>query len=79
VRKKVSTLLDEALYRRAKIESALSGKQVSEVLGEALEHYLDEKGRTSGGAGVVDRSWASLPIAPAKLGRIMEEEDWLDA
>jgi hypothetical protein len=79
MRKKVSTLLDEALYRRAKIESALREKQVSEVLGEALEYYLNEKGRTPGGVGAVDRSWGALPIAPAKLRRIMEEDDWLDS
>jgi hypothetical protein len=79
MRRKVSTLLDEALYRRAKIESALQGKQVSEVLGEALERYLNEEGRTAGGVGAVDRSWGALSIAPGRLGEIMEEDDWLDS
>ena len=75
----MSTLLDEALYRRAKIESALQGKQVSEVMGEALEHYLNDKGRTPGGVGAVDRSWGALQIPSGRLREIMEEDDWLDS
>ncbi len=43
MRKKVSTLLDETLYRRAKLESVVRGKQISEIIGEALEKYLDER------------------------------------
>jgi hypothetical protein len=39
-RRKVSTLLDEHLFRRAKLGSLRQRKQVSEILGEALQRYL---------------------------------------
>lgn len=43
-RKKVSTILDEHLFRRAKLEAARQGKQLSTILGDALDRYLSEAG-----------------------------------
>ena len=36
MRQKVSTLLEEALFRRAKLMAVRKGMQISEILGEAL-------------------------------------------
>ena len=80
MRKKVSTLLDETLYRRAKLESVSQGKQISEIIGEALEKYLDERGHPSGVRDAVSESWGSMRIDRSELEAILnEEEDWLDA
>jgi hypothetical protein len=75
-RRKVSTLLDAALYRRAKLEAVRQGKQVSEILGEALAAYLAERGGRSG-AGVVAETWGTIPVRQAALKMVMEEDDWL--
>ena len=79
MRKKVSTLLDEGLYRRAKLEAALRGKQVSEILGEALEKYLDEHAGRGQSLGVVEDTWGSIRLASEELDEIMAEEGWLDS
>lgn len=79
MRRKVSTLLDDRLYRRAKLESALRGKQISEIIGEALERYLEEHGSRGAATGVVDGSFGVMKLEPTKLQKVMEEEDWLEA
>lgn len=81
MRKKVSTQLDEGLFRRAKLESAIQGKQLSEIIGEALSQYLEK--RAGAGLGqdrvVVAETWATMKLAPSKLRTIMAEEDWIDS
>lgn len=79
MRKKVSTLLDEALYRRAKLEAAASGKQISEILGEALEKYLEEQRVPGRGLNVVADTWGSIEAPVADVEAIMAEDDWLDS
>jgi len=79
VRKKVSTLLDEALYRRAKLEAAVRGKQISEIVGEALEKYLAEESVPGRGFDVVADTWGSVSLPLRELERIMAEEDWIDS
>ncbi len=81
MRKKVSTLLDEGLFRRAKLESAVQGKQLSEIIGEALSEYLEQRAGSGlgQGRGVVANTWATMKLAPSKLRTIMAEEDWIDS
>jgi hypothetical protein len=78
-RRKVSTLLDEHLFRRTKLESVRLGKQVSEVIGEALERYLaDTGGRPT--TGVVAETWGSLKLDRRKVDKLIADEgDVLDA
>jgi hypothetical protein len=75
MRRKVSTVLEESLFRRAKLESVRQGRQVSEIIGEALERYLDSSGSPRGSGGAVASSWASLRVHPRKVRQIVEEED----
>jgi hypothetical protein len=64
-RRKVSTLLDEHLFRRAKLESLRQRKQLSEILGEALERYLGDSGSRTATTGVVaDRGLTSVVVLP---------------
>lgn len=79
MRRKVSTLLDESLFRRAKLEAAIRGKQISEILGEALEKYFEEEGAASRGLGVVAETWDSISFPLADLEDIMGEEDWIES
>jgi metal-responsive CopG/Arc/MetJ family transcriptional regulator len=77
MRRKVSTLLPESLYRRVKVESIRQGKQISEILGEALESYLDEKKNPPGIGGAVAGSWAALRVNRKTLSRLLDEEEGL--
>ena len=38
MRQKISTLIDPGLYRRVKLEAVKTNRQISEIVGEALEH-----------------------------------------
>ncbi len=76
MRQKISTLLEPALFRQVKLESARRNKQISEILSEALESYFLQQGRKRRSE-VVAESWASLPLEPLKVKRIIEEEEGL--
>lgn len=77
MRKKVSTLIDEGLFRQVKLEAARQGKQISGIVGEALEEYLSEKGERKTTAGFVTESWGALYLPEAQVHEIMEAEDEL--
>jgi hypothetical protein len=77
---KVSTMLDEDLFRRAERESMRQGKPLSRLLGEALRLYLDEKSGLAPQGGVAARSWGTLKLPSATLKDLLEHEDgFLDA
>lgn len=76
-RRKISTLLDEHLFRRTKLEAVRQGKQVSEVLGEALEQYLAKTGVSRPTTSVVADTWGALPFDRRKLKRLLADEDGL--
>jgi hypothetical protein len=77
---KVSAVLDESLLRRARRESLRQGKPLSNLLGEALEFYLNEKAGSSPGEDAVARSWAALKLERGALENLLEhEDDFLDA
>jgi hypothetical protein len=79
-RRKVSTILDEHLFRRAKLEAVRQRKQLSAILGEALERYLDDAGGRRAGSGVVAASWGALKLDRRKIARLLaDEEGLLDA
>ena len=71
--------MDEALYRRAKLEAAVRGKQISEIVGAALEMYLAEESVPGQGLGVVADTWGSVSFPVRELEEIMAEEDWIDS
>ena len=76
-RRKVSTILDDHLFRRAKLESVRRRKQVSEILGEALERYLAETGSRVVTTGVVAETWGVLKLDRGKVDRLLEDEGGL--
>lgn len=76
-RRKVSTLLDEHLFRRAKLQAVRQNKQISQVLGEALERHLAGEGKPRDAAGVVARTWNTLPANRRLIRRALADEDSL--
>ena len=73
-------MLDEHLFRRAKLESIRQRKQVSEILGEALEGYLGKRGSRVGPTGVVAETWGVLRLDRRRVNRLIEEAgSFLDA
>lgn len=78
-RKKVSTILDEHLFRRAKLEAARQGKQLSTILGDALDRYLSAAGTRRSTAGIVAESWGVLKLDRRTVNRLMTQEGVLDA
>lgn len=77
MRQKISTLIDPALYRRLKMESVRRNKQISEVVGEALEAYLANERPGLAGAGVVEESWGALRMPAERLRQLLETEESL--
>ena len=79
MKRKVSTVLDEALFCRAKLESARQNRPLSEIFEAALEQYLASRRPDNGSSAVAD-SWGALPLDTDSLRHLLEEEDgWLDA
>ena len=77
MRQKVSTLLDDSLIRRVKLQAVREGKQISEVLGDAVEAYLAGKGDVPDPRGAVAATWGLLKIDKKRVRRILEDEGGL--
>src|SRR5437764_626623 len=77
MRRKFSTLLDEHLYDRARLEASRQGKQIADVVGEALTEYLDERSALVGPAGVVAGSWGALRLPLERVRQILADEEGL--
>ncbi len=77
MKQKVSTLLDSSLFRRVKLESVVQGRQINEIMGEALELYLRERGSARTWSSVVADSWGALRLGAGQVRSILEDEDGL--
>ncbi|MBM4355870.1 MAG: hypothetical protein FJ109_19130 [Deltaproteobacteria bacterium] len=75
MRRKVSTLLDDRLFLRAKLEAVRRRKQLSEIFEEALARHLDDAGVPLGTGSAVEQSRGAIKATPAQLKAVMEEED----
>jgi len=75
MRRKVSTVLDDSLFRRVKLESVRQGKPISHLLGEALEAYLEREGGRHATAGVVAETWAVFDVDRRRVKRLLADED----
>jgi hypothetical protein len=75
MRRKLTTLIDENLFRRVQLEAARQGKQVSGIVGEALKQYLREQGERPRTAGLVTESWGALYLSEEDVREILDEEN----
>jgi len=76
MRRKVGTVLDEALFRRARVESARQGRTISEILEEALLNYLQRRGRHEASSVVAD-TWSVLSLDRARVKQILGDDERL--
>jgi hypothetical protein len=77
MRRKFSTLLEENLYDRTRQEAIRQGKQIADVVGDALAVYLDNKTAAFGPKGIVAESWGILALPAGQVRKLLEEEDEL--
>jgi len=77
MRRKFSTLLDERLYDRTRCEAIRQGRQIADVVGDALAKYLDSTAVASGPEGVVAESWGILKLPAQQVRELLVEEDGL--
>lgn len=77
-RKKIGTLLDETLLRRAKVRAAREGKALNELFETALETYLSRAATAAPGRGVVDKGWGAFRVTRRQLEQALHG-DLLDA
>jgi hypothetical protein len=75
MRRKFSTVLDEGLFRRAKMDAARRGMKISDVVREALELYLSRKKGAPISGSVVAESWGALAWPKSKVKKLLTEED----
>jgi hypothetical protein len=75
MRRKVSTIMEESLFRRAKLEAARQGRPLAALLEEALERYFDHPPTRPSGYKTVDESWGALSLPAEVVREIMEEEE----
>lgn len=78
MRKKVQTLIDEEVFRRAKRRAAEEGKTLSEVVQEALVFYLSNKTPDPGKREKAYRIFCERPIRLSRnqLQQILREDSW---
>lgn len=78
MKKKVGTVIDEGLLRRAKAAAALEGLPLSKLFEEAVKEYLDRHGGTRKKSAVA-LTWRVIETDDSQLQAIMEEDGVLDA
>ena len=78
VKRKIGTVIDEDLLRRAKMVAAAEGMPLSKVLESALREYLSRR-RGGRSGGVVGSTWGVMQADASLLQAIMEEEGVLEA
>ncbi|MGH9457331.1 MAG: hypothetical protein ACRD2J_06775 [Thermoanaerobaculia bacterium] len=76
-RQKISSVIDAELFRRAKIEAVRQDRPLADLLAEALERYLADRGAPRGEGSVVGRTWASIEASPSVVRRVLDEEESL--
>lgn len=80
MKRKVGTILDEELVRKAKQIALVHEQSLSRLLEEALKMYLGSVEKKKGGQKNVSQSTqGSMRISPKILKAVMEEEGLYDA
>ena len=76
MRRKVSTIMDDALFRRAKVEAVRQNRPLSSILEEALTRYFAEQLPQRGPQyRSVSETWGAMAAPPELIREIMEDED----
>ncbi len=78
MKRKIGTILEEDLVRRAKIRAAVDCKPLQRLLEEALQEYLEIRDGPKR-ARVVASTWGTINADAALVDAILEEESALEA
>jgi len=80
MKKKVSTVMEESLFQRAKIEAARQRRPLALILEDALLAYLSSPlARSIRSGSRVDASFGVIDLPADVVREIMDEEEgWLD-
>jgi len=71
VKRKIGTTLDEDLYRRVKASAQRQGRDLNEVIAEALERFL---GSQTSRASVVRDTQGTYKVSARALRAVLEED-----
>ena len=77
MRRKIGTLLEERLLKRAKGRAAREGKALNELLEAALEAYLS-RGADRSSRRLVEQGWGAFRVTRRQLTEALKH-DLLDA
>jgi hypothetical protein len=77
MKQKFSTIIEVGLLRKLRLESVKQGKQINELVSEALEYYLRRPKTPAERPGVVASTWDSMPVDRKTLRKLMQEEESL--
>jgi hypothetical protein len=75
MKRKVSTVMEESLFRRAKLEAARQGRTLAAILEEALRRYFEQSPTGPPGYKSVDETWGVMSLPAEVVRQIMEEEE----
>ena len=76
MKRKVSTIMEEALFRQVKLEAARQRRPLSAILEEALTRYFDPRvARGEPQHRSVADTWGAMAASPDLVRAIMEDED----
>ena len=78
MKRKIGTVLEEDLLRRAKILAAEEGKPLQRILEEALQEHLESRAMPKK-VRVVASTWDTIKADAALVDFILEEESAIEA
>lgn len=73
MRQKVGTALNEGILKRAKVRAAQEGKDLNELLEDALRVYLS-RGSATSGPQLVEKGWRVFKVTPKELREALKGE-----
>jgi hypothetical protein len=75
MRRKVSTIMEESLFRRSKLAAAAEGRALSSLIEDALRRYLDGPPDVPATCRSVDETWGAMAAPPELVRQVLEDED----
>ena len=75
MRRKVSTIMEESLFRRAKLEAARQGRPLAAIVEDALRRYFEKPPTRPPGYKTVEETWGALSLPAEVVRQIMEDEE----
>lgn len=78
VKKKIGTVIEESLLKRAKAAAAAEGTPLNRLLEEALMEYLNRYRGVGKGSAVMS-TWGAVQVDGPLLQAVMEEESVIES